>query len=330
MDKKDFLQFEEDDTGKTSINGKHVFVTKRINGKVTHNKEAQPEKEIGKVLNSEEIVIGLNRNASAKSKEDDNKSLNNKTSNSKKKNKKKNILKSFLKILIILILLAGTAVFALISPIFNINEINVEGNDKVSTQTIISLSNIKKETNMFRYSKKEIIDKVKDNPYIESVNIERQLPSTINIFIEERRVAYQIKVMESYVYIDSKGYILERSSVDANVPVIFGVNTTQNEFLNNKRMADTDIANLNVILKIVDNAKSLEIYDLITNINIENGEYILYLKDKKKYIYLGDGNDVTNKMLYVKEILKSEEGKSGKIFIDGNLNNGFKPYFREE
>ena len=39
MDKKHILQFEADDTSKMGINGKQVFFAKRINGKVTRNKE---------------------------------------------------------------------------------------------------------------------------------------------------------------------------------------------------------------------------------------------------------------------------------------------------
>ena len=325
---KDYLQFEEDDTGKISENGKHVFVTKRINGKVTHNKEVQSEKVISKVLNNEEIIIGLNKNTEANKNIENKKYNNKKTSNSKKK--KKSRMSKIVKFFMLLILIIGTIIFAMVSPIFNIEEINVEGNYKVTKNTVISLSDIKEGTNIFRYSKDRISEKIKTNQYINSVNIERQLPNTINIKVEERTVAYQIKVMESYIYVDSNGYILERSSVDANVPIISGFNTTQDELLNNVRMSEKDLSNLNVIIKMIDNAKEFEIYSLITSINIEDDEYIMYLKDKKKYIYFGDGTDITNKMLFAKEILKMEEGKSGKIFVNGNLNNGFKPYFREE
>jgi len=35
-------------------------------------------------------------------------------------------------------------------------------------------------------------------------------------------------------------------------------------------------------------------------------------------------------MLYIQRILENEEGKTGTIFVNGNLSSGFKPYFREE
>ena len=35
-------------------------------------------------------------------------------------------------------------------------------------------------------------------------------------------------------------------------------------------------------------------------------------------------------MTYVKIILDKEKEKTGRIFVNGDINNGFKPYFREE
>ena len=46
MDKKQILQFEADDTSKMGINGKQVFFAKKINGKITHNKEVEKESKV--------------------------------------------------------------------------------------------------------------------------------------------------------------------------------------------------------------------------------------------------------------------------------------------
>ena len=76
MKEHDFLQFEEDDAGKKGLDGKQVFVTKRINGKVTHNKANNVENEIGSVLGNDEIIIGLNRVPEPNRKEQENKTSN--------------------------------------------------------------------------------------------------------------------------------------------------------------------------------------------------------------------------------------------------------------
>ena len=59
MDKNNILQFEADDTSKTGMNGKQVFFTKRINGKVTRNKEIEHENKFAqnKEKNDDELFI---------------------------------------------------------------------------------------------------------------------------------------------------------------------------------------------------------------------------------------------------------------------------------
>jgi len=80
----------------------------------------------------------------------------------------------------------------------------------------------------------------------------------------------------------------------------------------------------------MENAKTSEIDNLISTISMKNNEYILELNKENKIVYLGDATDLTNRMTYIKIILEKEKGKIGRIFVNGDINNGFKPYFREE
>ncbi len=335
MDKKDILYFEEDDASRLGNDGKQVFVAKRINGEITHNKVINGKKnELYNNSNKdEELFIEFKTPYHPKEhKPKTKKKKNIPPKNHKHKNtKRKRRGKRLLKLLILIILITGAIVFAMVSPMFNIEKITVQGNEKISTETIISLSGLQIGNNIFQNSKSDVIEKVKENQYIESVQVKRRLPGTMEITVKERTVAYQVKILQGYAYIDYQGYILEIANQKANVPVLEGINTNQDSFLNEKRVVSEDITILNTILKIMGSARNIEIDKLITNITIEKGkEYILYLEKEKKYIYLGDASNVTNKMLYVQTMLKEEKGNSGKILVNGDLSGGFKPYFREE
>ena len=229
-----------------------------------------------------------------------------------------------------ILLIIGIGIFALVSPIFNIDEIKVLGNEKVDAETIESLSGIEKGKNIFQISKKNIVNDIKENSYINSVQVKRRLPGTIELDIEERKVAYQVKVINSYVYIDYKGYILEVSSKQEKVPLVEGFTTDQDTLLNGKRLINNDIEKIRTILTIIETSKAIEINDLISKITIQNNEFVLELKKENKIIYLGEANDLTNKMTFVKTMLEKEKGNTGKIFVNGDINKGFKPYFREE
>jgi len=130
--------------------------------------------------------------------------------------------------------------------------------------------------------------------------------------------------------VDYQGYILEVSSKEAKVPIIEGFQTEQDTLLNGKRLSNIDIETLRIILKIMETAKSAEVSELISKISIQNNEYILEMKKENKLVYLGNATDLTNRMTYVKIIVDKENGKQGKIFVNGDINTGFRPYFREE
>ena len=53
-------------------------------------------------------------------------------------------------------------------------------------------------------------------------------------------------------------------------------------------------------------------------------------KNGNKKIFIGDINNLTNKMLYLKKILEEEQENSGNIFVNGDISSGFRPYFRPE
>lgn len=249
-------------------------------------------------------------------------------SRSKRKRKKRGT--KLIKIMVIVLLIAGATIFALVSPIFDIEKITVQGNEKISTEEIINLSNLQIGDNIFRNVNVETTKNIKKEPYIGDVKIKRKLPGTVEITVSEREIAYQIQVIDSYIYIDEEGYILEKSKVLQKVPILEGMKTKQDNLINGTRLCKEDILYLNTVLKIITNAKKLEINDLITKIIIENNEYSLFLQSENKYAYLGNSSDITNKMLYIKAILGQEKNKSGKIFVNGDINDGFKPFFREE
>ena len=334
MDKNNILQFEADDTSKTGMNGKQVFFTKRINGKVTRNKEIEHENKFAqnKEKNDDELFIEfknvrVNQERNPQKNNTPKKNNKNKQQKSKKKRKKISIIP---KIAVLFLFIIGIGIFAFISPIFNIRKIEVNGNNKIDEDTVVSLSGINIGKNIFQISKKEVANNIKENSYINNVEIKRILPGTLKLDVEERKIAYQVKVINSYVYLDYQGYILEVSSKKEKVPLVEGFTTNQDTLLNGKRLYNNDIKLLRAILRIMETAKTSEIDNLISKISVKNNEYILELSKENKLVYLGYATDLTNRMTYVKIIVDKEKGKTGKVFVDKDINNGFKPYFREE
>ena len=281
-----------------------------------------------------EIVIGMPRISDDKEKNKKNKktsvNTNKNKQNANKKltkqqqmaiKKKKAILK-IVKVLTLIIVIIGVSIYVALSPLFNIKEINVTGNSKLSKEEIISLSELKTDENTFKVSKKNIKNKVKANAYIENVKIRRKLPDKVEIIVVERVATYMIPFANSYIYINNQGYMLEITSQKAEMPAIVGISTPEEELHEGQRLISEDLVKLGEVLQIMESANANELVDLITKIDISNRQdYILTLEKEKKAIHLGDVSNLSTKMAYVKKILNDEKGVEGEILVNTDLTN---------
>lgn len=245
--------------------------------------------------------------------------------------KKKKRIKRMLKFTALLIIIIAGIIFALVSPIFNIKEIDVSNNVQIKTETIVSLSQLNLGQNIFKFNKNKVNKNIKTNAYIESVEIKRKLPNKVQIQIEERKQEYNVEFLNGYAYINNQGYILQISEEKQALPTIQGISTPDEQIVEGNRLNSEDLEKLEVIIQIMNICKNYELDSKITNIDISTkDEYTLYLEEEKKTIYLGDKSNLSNKMLYVQVIIEENRGKEGAIFVNGDLNNNFKPRFKEK
>jgi len=246
-----------------------------------------------------------------------------------KKNRKRKRVLRLVKYGMLSILMITVILCAMYSPLFNIKTIEVEGNELISSNEIISLSQIQLEENTFMLSKKKVKRKIKENAYIEEVTITRKLPSTITLQVEERKPAYLLEYAGSYVYVDKQGYLLEINAEKLELPILQGAITETADFVAGNRLIKEDLTKLSMVLKIMELAKTDEMEQLITRIDIEDEkDFKIIMETKEKTAHLGDDSNLNTKMLTIKAILEKTEGKAGDIFVNMDLNKDY-PVFRE-
>ena len=167
--------------------------------------EKKNKEEFG--LETETVIQMTNRN-NLKKEEEKRRKI---TKQEKKRKKKIKRIKFFLKLFLLIAIIVGGTVFAFTSPIFNIKDIKVTNNSQITSDTIISLSGLKTEEDIFKFYKNDVVNKIKENPYVDSAEVHRKLPSTIEIDVTERVPAFSVDYMGKYAYINTQGYILEIS-----------------------------------------------------------------------------------------------------------------------
>lgn len=235
------------------------------------------------------------------------------------------------KYILLVLLFIGGCIYIALSPIFNIKAITVVGNEKISTEQIISLSKIEKQTNLFQYKKSDIKQNVKQNAYIDTVSISRRYPDTIQITVTERKPAYILEFANTYVYMSSQGYLLEFVNEPTDFLIVTGFSTNTANIQVGNRLEAQDLQKLETIYRIVEAIHISELGQVVTKIDMTDVKnYKLILEGEQKTVYIGDGKDLSTRMLYIKTILEKEQGKAGEIFVDMDINSGEPPMFREK
>lgn len=311
------------------------------NGQAKHKKDEKKvkamrarEKRINQNKKNEsfdlenEMVIQMTNRNNLKKEQKRIRELDEKAEKRAKRNRR---IKRLLKIIVLLGIVIGGSVFAMTSPMFNIKEIQVTNNNIITSETVISLSELKEDENIFRFTSTNVKNKIKESAYIEEVKIHRKIPNTIQIEVIERQPKYSIDFMGKYAYINTQGYILEISDTNLELPVIQGIHTNEEEIVPNNRLNNDDLTSLENIIKIMDIARENNLDTKVTSIDISTkNQYSIYIQEDKKRIHLGDNTNLGNKMLYAVSIMEKEKNIEGDIYVNGDLNNKFQPYFREK
>ena len=275
-----------------------------------------------------ETVIGMTNKNKIKQEEQKKKEF---TKQQRKRNRVIKRIKRIVKFTLLLGIIIGAIVFATCSPIFNITDIEVLNNNRVSSDTVISLSGINTNENIFRFIATKVSNNIKQNAYIEEVKIRRVLPNKVQIEVTEREPKFSIPVLGEFAYMSTQGYILEITQNELNLPIIYGLQTAEESITVGNRISEEDLVSLEMILRIMNAMGDSGLSEKVTSIDISNkNDYSIYMQEERKTIHLGDGSNLSNKMLYVMAILEKEKDVPGEIFANGDLNSDFRVYFREE
>ena len=299
-----------------------------IQSKYMQNYEEEPNNNSKKGKNNRKKNRNNNKNRIKSERKNENKPLTKKQQLSKKRRK---LVFKVIKWLTLLGIIIAGIIYAMLSPIFNITNISVTGNSKISSDTIISLSDVEIGQNIFNFRTSNIVQNIKQNAYIDSVQINRRFPDEIEIEVSEREATYMLTLGNAYVYINNQGYILEITSTKGDFPLIVGYETPEEQIQAGNRLNTEDLEKLSDVLRIMETATSVEnkLVDLITQIDIsDKSNYILTLEEEKKLVYLGDTTNLSTKILWINEFLNSEEENEGIIYLNVDLNTE-RPYFRQ-
>lgn len=209
------------------------------------------------------------------------------------------------------------------TPISRIANVTIKGNHNVSTSEINKQLNANSGERMYTFSNSKAKAKLKDNPLIKNVDIQKHLPNTLSVTIEENQVVGMIKDKDDYIPIlegntelkNYKGQLTDRG------PIIEG-------FKGDKKQE--------IVHALAE--MSPKIRSMIAEVTYEpqknkQNRIKLYTKDDMQVI--GNIKTIADKMKYYPQMSQSlSRDQSGNLTTDGyidlSVGASFIPYKNQE
>lgn len=249
-------------------------------------KSDQSQDEI-KIINGEEVVVS-------------------------RKKRRRNMSLYYVLIIIFVVL---AMIFLSFTYFFRIKTINVSGNTLYTTEQVIEQSGVNLDDNLFRTDTDAVENRISSAfPYFETVEVKRELASTLKITVVEATPAVSIKYNDDeFMVVSTNGRILEtgRSSAKDGTAEVYGMEMTETRAGTDYK--DKDSIKKTVLDEIISESKKLGL-NRITKIGVSERTDIRLIYNGTIKIKLGSSQDIPFKLSYIKSVIdKLGEDYSGTL-----------------
>ena len=218
--------------------------------------------------------------------------------------KRKRVFKRMVGLFLLFVLCAVIASF---TPYFDIKQVNVTGNSRVSAQEIETASGITQGSNIFRVKLSSVRKRLEKISYVHSVRVKREFPNQISIEIEESQPVAAAPYMGNYILIDMYGKTLEQETKEnmENIPEI--VNLVGLEIKNfelGEKIIVENERNLQIVLESLTELVHNSLIGNMNEIDLGNADGVVFkMNDSKLTVLMGDATDLPYRVKFLKEIL---------------------------
>lgn len=208
---------------------------------------------------------------------------------------------------------------------FRVSHVTVVGDTRYAEQDLIDTSGIQQGDNMFFLDFDHIAQTIQTNyPYIDTVELHRRLPSTLQIEVTERTAALSVEVDGEYLLMDLTGKVLEQieQAADNTVEVI----GAEAENLQTGDTIGEKQEKLQTVLDLMNLMIQYELNEKVDSIDISKAYDVRVRYDGRYTILLSDLSDLEHKIQFLQAILKeSSLPETGIIDLTDDKKAHYRP-----
>ena len=201
------------------------------------------------------------------------------------------------------------------APVFNIKGVVCVGQERLSEEEVLKYAKVEIGENIFITSLKDIKTRLANIPYVKESNARRIFPDKIKLWVRECEPVFVTKTDDKYTVCDVETKILEIApeNKDSLCEITFPKSIA-------KKPGDILISGDSTAdLKLAEIIKTLGDLDLIkktTSVDFTDISDIMILYDGRLKIKIGNTNDVTYRLKFIKEVMDKNISPHEKATID--------------
>ena len=215
--------------------------------------------------------------------------------------------KSFMKIMLFIIIFSSALAGIMFSPIFKITSINMTELSKYTKDEFLNKLGVKEGENIFAFNRANAEKVVKNDPYIEDIKFNVKLPGTLKIDVKERKVRGYVPFMGSYLYIDEYGRVLDvQTYYKDNLPIVEGL--VFDKFCLGELLQVENQKSYDVVVGISQIMTKYELLNMVLKLNVSDPEKIhIYVNNVD--IFIGNLDDCDEKIRTMAAIIQKLDKK---------------------
>ncbi len=189
---------------------------------------------------------------------------------------------------------------------------------------------IKSSTFWLAVDEKEIEERMmKEMPYFSEVKVTKKFPNTIVLNVESRAARWYIDISGVKYAVDKDLYVIEETQNVGKATKLILPELKRVEERKLVEFSKDSETTLKETLKIFDTIRSTDLRKRITELDIHDRTDIRMTIDGKYEAYLGDAEDLSEKILDIESVLEQENVKNsngGKIYAYTDTPVSFRAY----
>lgn len=207
------------------------------------------------------------------------------------------------------VLLVCIAAVMATTVFFRVSQIEITGETRYQPEDLIGTSGISEGDNLFFLPEKSVQQSLSTTyPYLDTIEIKRHLPGTLEIAVTEREPMLSVQLADGKIYyLDGSGKVLERITEDEIGSTVHVIGVDAKELNVGQTVTDEDSEKIVAVLDMLGLFSRYSMLDKIVSVDISRSFDVYVDFDNRYVLELGRLDDLEHKIQFLKAILEQND-----------------------